>query len=297
MQSSGSEKTGSVLAPAKVNLYLRVLRRRPDGYHDIESLVLPISLRDRIRIRCGPGRGIAISCSDPSIPTGRGSLVWRAAALALRCARKDFVRVEIALRKEIPVAAGLGGGSSDAAAVLRGVASLLGAEVPVARLARAARAIGADVPFFVYSQPARIRGIGDRVEVIAGLPRLWMVVLWPRVPISARWAYTGWDRIRQRGRSGSLTKKAAISMIRSLGEGRELPADALGNDLEPVVLAAHPELSLYREALLEKGAKAALMSGSGSAFFGLYAARAEAERAARSLRARGYWARAVHTIG
>jgi len=286
-----------MLAPAKVNLYLRVLRKRPDGYHEIDSLVLPVSLWDRIRVRCRPGCGIAVSCSDPSIPTGPKSAVWKAAALAVALARKGSARVEIALQKRIPAAAGLGGGSSDAAAVLRGVVALLGGKVPDERLARAAARIGADVPFFVYGKPALVRGIGERIDVLDRSPRLPMVVLWPRVAIASRWAYGAWDRAPRPRTAGALTKESAVSMIRWLGEGREPPVGALVNDLEPAVLAAYPELQQYKEALRERGARAALMSGSGSAFFGLYATQAEAQRAARSLRAKGYWARAVHTIG
>ncbi|UCG37788.1 MAG: 4-(cytidine 5'-diphospho)-2-C-methyl-D-erythritol kinase [bacterium] len=268
-----------ILAPAKVNLRLKVLGRRPDGYHDIESLVQKISLYDRIAISRAREPGIRIACSDPTIPCDAGNLAFRAARAIMDEAGVRDSGVFIQLEKQIPHGAGLGGGSSDAAAVLLGLNTLLGLSIPRSRIEELAAQIGADVPLFLHPSPAVISGRGETVRPAPVWVNAVFVVVFPGFPVSTKWAYSNFRLTKE-------PDKYTISALYRTESGQLPPnrwGDLLVNDLEAVVVSRHREIGRCKEGLVDLGARASLMSGSGSAVFGLFEDRQTAEQAAAGL--------------
>jgi 4-diphosphocytidyl-2-C-methyl-D-erythritol kinase len=274
-------------APAKINLGLRVLGRRADGYHDILSLMVPVGLYDVVRVASGEA-GVDLSCPDSDLPTDSGNLVYRAARLILdECLSSAGVRLE--LRKAIPVGAGLGGGSSDAAATLRGVNELLGRPLRDRDLRRLAVSLGADVPFFLLGCAAVAEGIGDRLTPRLGVPEVWTLLAYPGFQVSTRWAYehltltTGANAPSIKN-LGAISAGEATAYRERLLDGQLLTLDGLlpllVNDFEPLLFGRFPQLGEIKRALLAAGARAAPMSGSGPTLVGLFASEAEA-RAAR----------------
>lgn len=268
-----------ILAPAKINLTLRVLRRREDGYHDIESLVQKISIYDRITISEKDEPGIHLTCSDPSLPTGPDNLAYLAARFIMESSRIPEKGISIHLDKVIPHGAGLGGGSSDAAAVLMGLNILWKLSWTREGLAELGQEIGSDVPLFLHPSPSLITGRGERVEPSSVLINAVFVVVFPGFPVSTQWAYSNFRLTKE-------PDKYTISGLYST-VGEALPPDQwqslLVNDLEGAVTIRHPEIGRCREELLRAGARASLMSGSGSAVFGLFEDRRTAEKAAVQL--------------
>jgi 4-diphosphocytidyl-2-C-methyl-D-erythritol kinase len=266
----------TTLAPAKVNLVLRVGPLRPDGYHDLLTLMVPLDLADEVDVRISPREG-PVSCAVPGRPEldGPGNLAARAATLF----RERFGvgrGIAIRIRKRIPVTAGLGGGSSDAAAVLRILARAF--RVRDARaLAEVALAVGSDVPFFLGPGPAWARGRGERLAS-ATVPALDLVLVYPPDPalaIRAGEAY-GWLDEARGGRGAPLPPRP----------GAYRPS-FLRNDLEDACLAHRPALRVALGWLVGRGARAAIMSGSGPTLFGLFQNREEARRAAREIETTG----------
>ncbi len=261
-----------LFAPAKVNLYLRVTGRRDDGYHLLDTLMVPISLGDEVEITQvdGPPGSITVHADAPDIPLGEENTAYRAArAFHERTGRDEPVAITI--RKRIPVGAGLGGGSTDAAAVLRGLNDLLGAGLSSEDLMAAALSVGADVPFFIHGKPARARGIGEELSPVGPLPRLSMVVLFPNLPVSTAWVY--------RNLRFKLTKTSDNNnLIENLDTPHEV-ARVMVNDLETVTIGRYPRIARLKERLDREGALGSRMSGSGSAVFGVFADEADARRA------------------
>ena len=260
-----------VLCPAKVNLYLRVLGRRADGYHDLLSIMQPLSLADELLISPAPP-GIILDCDQPGIPRGPGNLVWQA-ALEFQRATGRKVGAHIQLRKRIPVAAGLGGGSSDAAGTLLALNTLAGGPLKAELLHSLAVGLGADVPFFLGLSPAVARGIGEQLSPLQ-LPAYWYLLLNPGVRVSTRWVYESLDL-------------DSLKRYKVLEEGKwdpEQPAAWVHNDLESVTLKKHPELGEMLETLERLGARARGMSGSGPTLFGLFPTLEAARQAGRELR-------------
>ena len=189
------------LAPAKVNVCLRIVGRRGDGYHLLDSIFAQIDLVDRVTLAVTPrdaypGSRITVSCRYPGVPTDANNLAVRAAdALLAEC--DVGADVDIAIEKQIPPGGGLGGGSSDAATVLRTLNTVLDLRVPEQRLAALALAIGADVPFFLIGGCARVRGIGERVESIRGWPGRELIVAVPPIEVSTAWAFGAWASSRR----------------------------------------------------------------------------------------------------
>jgi len=238
----------TVQAHAKVNLVLRVLARRADGFHDIETLMVPISLADELDVSIFPGTGIEVQCDDPDVPTDAGNLVWRAAEVFARQTGLTF-RTKIELRKRIPHGAGLAGGSSDAAAVLRALDALHHTELGHETLERLAAEIGSDIPFFIRSQPSWCRGRGEILEGANPLPRLQLLLLKPAFPVSTAWAY--------KHRTSNVPR-----LPQAVGKLE------LVNDLEPAVFGKYLLLPTMKTWLLEQhDVRAAMMSGSGSTIF------------------------------
>ncbi|BDG09284.1 4-(cytidine 5'-diphospho)-2-C-methyl-D-erythritol kinase [Anaeromyxobacter paludicola] len=271
-------------APAKVNLVLRVGPRRADGYHDLATLMVPLDLADEVEVQVFPGRAGELTCECPGHPAleGPDNLAARAArALMLRLGRRD--RCHIVVRKRIPVVAGLGGGSSDAAAALRCLARAYHL-ADRAALAEVALSVGSDVPFFLGRGPAWAAGRGERLEPARVAP-LDLVLLYPRDPalaIRAGDAYRFLDEDREAGRA-----PAPRGLERGTGSPSGFDAAALHNDLQGPCFGRHTPLAALAARLEGAGARPAIMSGSGPTIFGLFAGRAEARRASRGLGERG----------
>ncbi len=250
-------------SPAKVNLCLRIVGKRADGYHLLDSIFAAIDLRDRIVVDvCDlaahrPTR-VTMRCTYPGVPCDATNLAARAAEAVLRAAGVG-ADVSIDIEKRIPPGAGLGGGSSNAATVLHGLNRGARLGLADARLHEIALALGADVPFFLTGGCARVRGIGERVDPIRGWPGVPVVVALPAEAISTAWAF--------RAYAGGATSDGDTA--RRLAASDRLLPELLVNDLEPAVLPAHPAVAHAKRTVLAAGASAAVMSGSGSAILGI----------------------------
>ncbi|MCP3955304.1 MAG: 4-(cytidine 5'-diphospho)-2-C-methyl-D-erythritol kinase [Desulfobacterales bacterium] len=260
-------------SPAKINLFLKVTGRRPDGYHDLVSLMGCISLQDRIVLQPGVA-AIKVTCSFPGVPEDSRNLAAQAAELFyVRYPSRERVAIEI--EKQIPVGAGLGGGSSNAAAVLSGLNAHYGQPFSANQLIRMGASIGADVPFFLFGRPALATGIGDRLTAYEGLNRSKVVVIYPGFSIQTASVYKKLNL--------GLTKCENHLKCFFLKQDRFLPAQHLCNDLETVVIPRYPEIAAAKKKLLENGATGALMSGSGSSVFGMFADSQTAHLAGKAL--------------
>jgi 4-diphosphocytidyl-2-C-methyl-D-erythritol kinase len=254
-------------APAKINLFLRVLGKRGDGYHDIFSLMQKISIFDELSFSPLP-EGIKIKCSELELPTNENNLVFRAAELIF--SHMGYLGgIEITLDKKIPLSAGLGGGSSDAAATLMALNELCSFGLNKKELMELGSKLGADVPFFIFGNSAFATGIGDKLKICKNLPEIHVVLINPQFPLSTKAVYSGLNL-------GLTSEKINYSIPRLLNQGDVVRE--LYNDLEEVSLKLHPELGDLKQILLRHGALGALMSGSGPTVFGIYSD----EKAARN---------------
>jgi 4-diphosphocytidyl-2-C-methyl-D-erythritol kinase len=272
-----------VRAHAKINLDLRVLGPRPDGYHELRTVFQSIALHDVIE--CVPREGaFAIECTTAGVPLDSSNLVWRAAEALWRALRRSApVRgVLIRLHKNIPLQAGLGGGSADAAAALIALARLWKAPVRPPQLTDVAATLGADVPFFLSGGTALGLGRGDEVYPLADLPRHWIVILVPGFGVSTPDAYSWYDGERDLSRGAGAREPQHVP-----GPWPSRAAQMI-NDLEAPIARHHPEIDQMRTALRRAGALAAAMSGSGSAVFGLFQKRADALAAVERLSGSGW---------
>lgn len=277
-----------VRAFAKINLALRVLALRADGFHELRTTFQTLALHDTLTFSAASGP-FAIDCDDEACPRDRTNLVWRAADEMWRLAgRRGAIRgVRVGIRKRIPLRSGLGGGSSDAAAALRALALLWRVKVHDHRLQLAAAALGADVPFFLHGGAALGVGRGDVLFPLVDPPPTPVVVVVPEFGVSTRDAYSWFDRTtagssRTRGRPSSF---ARAPVPRSGSSTLLVPRSELVNDLQAPVVEQHPEIGRLVAALRRVGASYAAMSGSGAAVFGLFDAQRTAEGAARRLAA------------
>lgn len=275
---------------AKVNLDLRVLGVRPDGYHDLRTIFQSLALADIVTVRRRPGP-IEIVCNAPDVPTDRRNLVWKAASLLWRSAglgRGAPRDISIALDKRIPSEAGLGGGSADAAVTLIALNRLWKLRLDGASLSRIGARLGADVPFFLVGGTALGLGRGDDIYPLADLPRVYVVLIRPNFGVSTVEAYRWYDE--------------EPKPVRREGPGRRRPpnwpawAASLANDLEPPVVRHHPTIGRVRQSLLDAGAVLAAMSGSGSAVFGLFERADAARRTVRDLARPGWTVLATRTL-
>jgi 4-diphosphocytidyl-2-C-methyl-D-erythritol kinase len=289
----------SVRAHAKLNLTLRVLGVRADGYHELRTVFQSLALHDTLTVIAGPGP-FSIQCDDPACPRDRSNLIWQAAErLWRRGGRRSRISgVQVELTKRIPMQAGLGGGSSDAAAALSGLAAVWRLPLNREELAGIGRELGADVPFFFRGGTALGLERGDLIFPLPDCRPSWVVLAMPGFGVSTRDAYAWWDaaartpaqprrRLRPSGPAGP-TGPAAIL---------DLPAAEMVNDLEGPVVANHPAIGRLIAQLRRFGAAHAAMSGSGSAVFGLFTTRAEASLAATALRQLGVTVLVTRTLG
>ncbi len=269
-------------APAKINYRLDVVGRRPNGYHDLRMIMQRVNLCDEVTIRLKSQPGIRVSCGREGVPEGAGNIAWKAAAALLELAGSNQ-GIEIAIVKNIPVAAGLGGGSSDCAAVLLGLNELLGLGLSRERLMEIGVRLGADVPFFLFEQTALAEGIGELLTPLAQVPAVWVVLVNPNLPVSTAWVYQNLQ-LTQRDRLATLPN--------SFGTVAEL-CDIMANDLESVTIPAFPVIAEIKSSLVGLGAVGALMSGSGPTVFGLFDDEATARQAGAALQRRQDWFVAV----
>lgn len=267
------------LSPCKVNLLLNILGKRPDGFHELETVMHPVPVHDRLSFQRIP-TGIELSCNEPALPVDGRNLVHRAAgAFLTTLGAGDGVRIQ--LEKAIPMAAGLGGGSGNAATTLLGLNELFGHPLPGDQLQGLAASLGSDVPFFLQSKPALAVGRGENVTALEWFPALreaWIFLVHPGFGIATAWAYQSLARFPAalNGEPGR-----AARLVGQLQSG-DPPAVGAGfyNSLEAPALEKYPILALYQEFLRTEGAVATLMSGSGSTTFAL----APGESAAQGLR-------------
>jgi len=258
-------------SPAKVNLMLRVLRRREDGYHDIKTIFQKISLHDTLWFALKRTGGVSISTNDLNLPTGEGNLVHRAALLVLN--RSDYKGgISVRIRKKIPIAAGLGGGSSNAATTLKALNQLLRLDLTRKELMNMGLKLGADVPFFLMKGSALGSGIGERLQEIQ-LPELWYVLINPNFEVSTASVY----------RKVILTKMRFHYRIQKFFRTPKEIFHLLHNDLENVVSRQHPEINEMKECLKVAGALATLMSGSGPTVYGVFPEEGGASKAYRTI--------------
>ena len=271
-------------APAKINLYLDVIEKRPDGYHELVSLICGIGIHDTVRLSfeapCADNK-ITVACDHPGVPADPANLAHHAAVAffdktGLHCG------LSIAIEKQIPVGAGLGGGSSNAAAVLTGLNRHFGFPLPEDQLMSLGRRLGADVPFFIYGCPAIARGIGDKLSPFPEIPDKPLVLIYPGSPVSTGAVY------KKLNLALTKTKKIHTKFIFETGKYTDI-CKHLYNVLEPAAMELCPEIGAAKQALMESGADGALMSGSGSSVFGIFHEARKAESACRKLSRNSNW--------
>lgn len=268
-------------SPCKVNLLLNILGKRPDGFHELETLMHPVEVLDLLSFS-RIGRGVELTCSDPSLPTDSRNLVHRAATRFLERAQiHEGVRIH--LEKRIPLAAGLGGGSGNAATTLLGLNELFGSPLEPDALAGIAAALGSDVPFFLQTRPALGLGRGEQIQPLDFFPALRgaaFLLIHPGFGIATAWAYQQLARFPEalNGQPGRAQILAGLLQSSTL----QVAAPVFYNSLEAPALQKYPLLALFQEFLRAHGAAATLMSGSGSTTFAIatspVAAEALAER-------------------
>lgn len=284
-----------ILTPAKVNLTLIVRGRRADGYHLLDSIFVPVSLWDRLEVvsfRSLPpekvGRAIVELHTNRDVGVGEAdNLVHRAARSFAAASRRSF-ELRLRLVKRIPIGGGLGGGSSDAAAILAFLAGAFPGAVSRLDLVRLALSLGADVPFFLTGGACRVRGIGDAIEPIEmPLPSA-LVLCSDGTSLATSAVFSAYDR--------ALTSASYPSMKHRPASGDEGFACSVENDLERAANSIHPGIAAMRDTLLSEGALGASMTGSGSTVFGIASDGRTARRMAERVRRRGYWAKAVRVV-
>ena len=263
-----------IKAPAKLNIRLKVIGRRPDGYHELISIMVPIDLFDLIELRVLNDRRIQLDCDGYDVPEDERNLAYKAA-------QSFFSKVghqkglSIKLFKNIPVAAGLGGGSSDAATVLLSLNEMWSSPLGPSDLHQIAVQLGADVPFFLYCKPSLARGIGEILEPIEKWPGFSYVIVTPRIQVSTFWVY-GHLKLK-------LTANEYESIIHILKKEDFPISKILENDLESVTSSRFPIIDTIKKRLVDAGAVGAMMSGSGPSVFGVFTSLDQAESAKKKL--------------
>jgi 4-diphosphocytidyl-2-C-methyl-D-erythritol kinase len=263
-----------VLSPAKINLFLAVERKRPDGFHELFSLICPVNLFDRLHFSMG-GEELRVLCNHPDVPENDGNLIYTAAAFFFNTLEGKGIGqktgVTITLEKNIPVAAGLGGGSSNAASVLLALNQFFRFPFRTDTLAEIGLKIGADVPFFIYGRPAIARGVGEKLTFFNGLSPMKVLLVNPPIKVSTRSVYKNLNL-----RLTKCSKKFNYTLFKKQGF---VLKNHLCNDLETVAESWHPEIRRTKEILKDLGAEGVLMSGSGPTVFGIFFNCLELEKA------------------
>lgn len=286
MKSSNSTNRIKLQAPAKVNYLLDVLRRRTDNYHDLRMIMQRIDLSDEVEISLSDTPGIRVYCDRGDVPDGPANIAWRAAD-ALLALTGITAGIDIFIVKKIPMAAGLGGGSSDAATVLMGLNTLLNLKLSDEVLMSVGVKLGADVPFFIFKKTALAEGIGDRLTAVEGLPPVWLVLVNPNIHVSTAWVYQNLQ----------LTKDKVTDKLPQFCNSLKDICAILFNDLESVTIGRFPVIREIKELLLEKGAAGVLMSGSGPTVFAVFETEEDARKCHVEIAGTSSWYSIVtHTI-
>ncbi len=267
----------TIQSGCKVNLFLNVLRKREDGFHELETVMQPLALFDRLSIVSKSEPGIELACDHPEVPLGADNLIHRAASrFQERFGRSEGL--QISLEKRIPVAAGVGGGSGNAAATLLGLNRYYDEPLSLETLEEIGAELGSDIPFFLRPGPALATGRGERVESLAPFELLsgaGLVLVNPGFGISTPWAYQNLDLAENPGNRPDQTAAEFVAQLRT-GEWDRF-TNSLFNSLEQPVFKKYPVLYEVRQALVDAGADAALLSGSGATVFGLVRSFSDAE--------------------
>ena len=269
-----SMKIFKIKAPAKLNIRLKVTGRRSDGYHELVSIMIPIDLFDLLELTIGQGGGLKLACEGLQVPTDENNLAFKAArAFFSRTGLRE--EASIKLIKNIPVAAGMGGGSSDAAATLMALNEMWAKPLSSSEMHDLAMGLGADVPFFLERKPCLARGIGEILEPLESWPKWWFIIVHPPIEVSTSWVYENlklelttdeYDYIKK------ILSHAPISIPK-----------ILENDLERVTSATFPIVETIKNSLIETGALGALMTGSGPSVFGVFPTLDTAQLGKRNL--------------
>lgn len=251
----------SFASPGKINLRLEVLRRRPDGYHDIRNLMVCVSLSDDVHMNIVE-KGLLVTCDDIAVPDNEDNIVYKALKEILAYSSRN-VGVEVHINKRIPVAAGMGGGSSNAATVIMGLNELLKLKLSKEKLMKIGLKIGADVPFFIFESPALAEGVGEQLRKIKTIPKLYLLIVNPGIAVSTKWAY--------RNVPSEVLYEKKDADVPDVYRTKKDVTKIMHNDLERITLREYPVIAEIKEQLVKLGAMASLMTGSGPSVFGVFA--------------------------
>lgn len=254
-------KSLSDKAFAKINLSLDIVGKKEDGYHLLRSVMQTVSLYDEITVTFADGDGIEVKCSEPDVPTNEKNTCYKAARFFMAAAQVEKAKIVISIEKNIPSMAGLGGGSADAAAVLRLMNEFFNSPISQNRLIEIAAKVGADVPFLLYGGTALCEGVGEKLTHIKPLKKQYVLLIKPDIGVSTPKAYKAFDN------GLFLSSLATDRLIKAIESGNDI-ADYLANDLERAIII--PEIQEICQTILDNGAKASLMTGSGSCVYGLF---------------------------
>ena len=258
----------TLLSPAKVNLTLEVLSKRPDGYHEIRSIIQPVSLFDEVKVVLEEGEGIEIESAGLKMPLGENNLVWKAADIFTKeCGLR--LKVRISINKKIPLGAGLGGGSGNVAAVLVGM-NRLTKKLREEELLRLSPKIGADVAFFIRCRSSIAQGVGEKITWISNFPLFHYVLVNPGFEVSTKRVYELWDEA-----DGKTLKQDDLEHTISLFRKKQFP---LRNDLENTTSLIYSEVKGLKERMVSMGAEAVSMTGSGPTIFAVFEDEKKAKR-------------------
>lgn len=272
-----TEMTHFEKAPAKINLSLDVLGKRNDGYHDVEMIMTTVDLADRIELNTIQEDRIEVSLWSRYVPNDERNLAYKAAK-AFKTKYNITKGVHIKIEKVIPVSAGLGGGSTDAAAVLRGLNKLWEMNIPTAELAALGATLGSDIPFCVYGSTGIAKGYGEIIEPLPSPPPFWVVLAKPDIGVSTR-------TIFQRVKMDEIIHPNTEGVIEALyNKNFAMLCEMIGNSLEPITISIHPEVQRIKEKMMLAGARGVLMSGSGPTVYGLVEQESKAQRIYNSMK-------------
>lgn len=278
--------TLTLSAPAKINYLLDVIGKRADGYHDLRMIMQRVNLCDDITLTVTKSHEIRVICNSKGAPNGSGNIAWKAARAILDVTGSES-GLDIEIIKNIPVAAGLGGGSSDAASVLMGLNDLLRLGLTDDKLMEIGCKLGADVPFFIFKKTALAEGIGEKLTVLPNMPNCWILLINPGVHVSTAWVY----------RSLQLTSRRELNNIPRFFGSIEDIVSIMSNDLESVTISAFPIINEIKSKLMDLGAIGSMMSGSGPTVFGMFNSFEAAEAARHEVtRFTSWFAASVETL-
>ena len=283
--NSNRMKGLTVRAPAKLNFHLDVLGKREDNYHQIQSVVQTITLCDTLHFEQKQSPGIRVICEHPDVPPDENNLVYQAAHAFVQLVGLH-IGIEITLKKHIPVTAGLGGGSADAAATLLALNHLFQTGIPFSTLLHYGSKLGADVPFCLIRGTALVKGKGDLVYPLPPLKQGWFVLVFPRIAVSSSWAY---QHLRYHQYQQGSPYRLRLSQLRNAIQARQVQAigELMYNRLEEVVTTRFPLIQAVKQEFMRNGARRVLMSGSGSTVFAVLDRHEQARILAERMRSSG----------